>query len=258
MKVLGWIGLGVVALVGLWWWSFPSATVRYRLTYEVEVDGKVHSSSSVVQAGMYDGFMCGGMGSGGHPCWSFTGEAVAVDLGARGVLFSLLAGPSKPRGTPPPTQRMWLPASAHVQFLPVYVMLRAGLFPTDSPRKDNRIGHWLFAEKLRTTVDLVPYEIPELVRFRDLTDPTTAEIVDPGDLAASFGSGVRLVRATITYVSAGTWPLTVFGLGGEPITRGIEARMPGILAGVEKYNRMVIDPRNPQDFNPNTGHFVRK
>lgn len=214
MKWMGRITLGLVVLVWLWWWSTPSATVRYQLTYEVEVDGKVHTGSGVMQAGMEDGFMCGGMGSGGHPCWSFTGEAVAVDLGTRGMLFSLLSGRTNPRSPPPPTQRMALPIVEHVQFLPVYVMLRAGLFPINSPRRDNRIGHWLFAEKLRTTVELVPYEMPELVRFRDLTDPSTAEVVDSRDLAASFGPDVRLVRATITYLNPNV-----------PISRGIERRL---------------------------------
>ncbi len=255
----------IVALALFWTWMFPSVTLRYRLTYEVDVDGKVHTGSSVMQAGMYAGPLCGGLGWA--PCWSFMGEAVAVDLGPRGVLFSLLAGSSK-RGAKNPISGWPLPQVEHVQFLPVYVMRRAGLWKAPPGYTGGSVGEWQAAEKLRTTVELAPYEIPELVRFRDLNDPTTAEVVDPADMTKSFGPGVRFMRATITFVDPGWWPMSyagAFGVpfarwlgGGEPVTRGIEGRLPAILAGVEKYNRMVIDPRNPQGFNPNTGHFVRK
>ena len=38
--------------------------------------------------------------------------------------------------------------------------------------------------------------LPMLARLRDPLDPATAERVDPSNLAATFGSGVRLVRVT--------------------------------------------------------------
>jgi hypothetical protein len=38
---------------------------------------------------------------------------------------------------------------------------------------------------------------PNFLRFRDIKDPTTAELVDPDNLAKSFGPSIRLVRVTI-------------------------------------------------------------
>jgi hypothetical protein len=218
--------LVVLGLALLWSWKFPTVTLRYRLTFEVEVDGKVHSGSGIMQAGMYAGPLCGGLGWA--PCWSFTGEAVAVDLGARGVLFSLLSGSSQ-RTARNPTSSWPLPQVEHVQFLPVFAMKRAGLWTRPPGGFAGSVKEWQAAEPLRATVELVPYEIPELVRFRELTDPTTAEIVNPADLAASFGPGVQLKRATLTYVDAGWWPFNALGwpavLAGEPVTRGIEAQL---------------------------------
>jgi len=52
-----------------------------------------------------------------------------------------------------------------------------------------------------------------LVRFANLNDPTSAVLVDPRDLAASFGPGVRFKGATVEITD-------------DPITKGIEARLP--------------------------------
>jgi hypothetical protein len=52
-----------------------------------------------------------------------------------------------------------------------------------------------------------------LVRFRDPSDPTRVELVDPLDLAASFGPGVILKSAFAE-------------ITGDPITQGIEDRLP--------------------------------
>ena len=46
------------------------------------------------------------------------------------------------------------------------------------------------------------------------------------NLAASFGQDVKLKRATIEMVSTGVWPLTLIGLTGESVTKGIEKRLP--------------------------------
>jgi hypothetical protein len=67
--------------------------------------------------------------------------------------------------------------------------------------------------------------LPLLVRFRDLDDPKTVERVDPLDLGKSFGTGVKLQRATLEIVPAGTWPLNDYGITGEQITTGISERL---------------------------------
>jgi hypothetical protein len=53
---------------------------------------------------------------------------------------------------------------------------------------------------------------PMLVRFADLDDPTSVELVNPDDLEATFGEGYALERITVQ-------------LTDEPVTTGIEERL---------------------------------
>jgi hypothetical protein len=52
-----------------------------------------------------------------------------------------------------------------------------------------------------------------MVTFGDLADPTSVAEVDPDDLAATFGEGVKLKRLTVE-------------LTDDPVTTGIEERLP--------------------------------
>src|SRR5437762_1764708 len=68
-----------------------SEAIRYRLTINVEVDGKLVSGSGVIQVKQSDTRgLFGSMGGFGS---EVSGEAVVVDLGQHGVLFALLHGP---------------------------------------------------------------------------------------------------------------------------------------------------------------------
>ena len=51
-----------------------------------------------------------------------------------------------------------------------------------------------------------------MVRFSDIADPRTVEKVDPEDLVAAFGQGVKLRRVIVQ-------------LTDEPVTTGIEKRL---------------------------------
>jgi hypothetical protein len=121
------------------------------------------------------------------------GEAVAVDLGSRGTLFALMVGGTNARPAPDPVT----PEIVEKVF---------------GPKQDK---NWRGAEAVRalgraTGKADVPAEIiPFMVRFRDLNDPKSVERVDPDNLAASFGPGVKLVKATIEITS-------------DPVTTGIE------------------------------------
>ena len=53
---------------------------------------------------------------------------------------------------------------------------------------------------------------PMMVRFADESDPTSVALVDPDDLAASFGEGVSLRRITVE-------------LTDDPVTASIEDRL---------------------------------
>ena len=53
---------------------------------------------------------------------------------------------------------------------------------------------------------------PMMVTFGDLNDPTSVALVDPDDLAASFGEGINISRITAE-------------LTDDPVTTGIEERL---------------------------------
>ncbi len=127
------------------------------------------------------------------------GQAVVVDLGSRGFLFALLTGPPIPDLVTHEnyfTSDPWL-------ILRNFGWQNDGVYPPDALE--------LLARR-RDVVEVPFGRLPRLVRFRDIQDPGTVEAVDPDDLAASFGPGVRLLRATIAITDA-------------PATTGIETTL---------------------------------
>jgi hypothetical protein len=169
-----------------------SATIRYRLAIEVETPEGVRSGSSVVQVRYAKQLQL--LGASAEWLSTITAEAVVVDLGPRGLLFALLKQGADPRSSPE------------------YIVLRAfgfphGAMPTPAEEGIARIA------ALRGRADLSLDSLPMLVRFRDPADPTTVERVDPRNLAASFGEGVRLTRAWIEITN-------------DPVTTGIMRLLP--------------------------------
>ena len=75
--------------------------------------------------------------------------------------------------------------------------------------------------------------IPVLVSFADPASPDTARAVAPDDAEAVLGKGYRLQGITAEVVPNGYWPLDFGGALGEPVTRGIEAKLPW-LNGAER------------------------
>ncbi|MGB3313854.1 MAG: hypothetical protein WBB85_05545, partial [Albidovulum sp.] len=55
----------------------------------------------------------------------------------------------------------------------------------------------IVAQKGKPAVPLPPDALPRLVTFGDISDPTSVALVDPDNLAASFGPGVRLKSVTL-------------------------------------------------------------
>jgi len=125
-------------------------------------------------------------GGGGVPLspgievnYDLRGEAVVVDLGEAGVLFALLSSPEL-------AERAYRDLGRRPQ---VYEQLQdlAGQPPRPLP------------EDLR----------PRLVTFGDVDDPTSVALVDPDDLAATFGAGYALEAVTIAVTDA---PVTEGGV----------------------------------------------
>ncbi|MDB5579894.1 MAG: hypothetical protein JWR80_5070, partial [Bradyrhizobium sp.] len=68
--------------------------------------------------------------------------------------------------------------------------------------------------------------IPVLVTFSDPSDPATARAVPPDGVEAALGKGFRLHGISAEGVPNGLWPLDFGGSLGEPVTRGVEAKLP--------------------------------
>jgi hypothetical protein len=223
----------VLALFVGWSFMYPSASWRYRLTLDVETPDGVKSGSSVIEVG---GSAQPRITPESVASFSVKGEAIAVDLGGRGVLFALLN------------------RDADVDY-PIHIVFQQFPYVHDYVFEDGtkkRLEHGGEATRkglsyyanLRAKSNLPQSQLPSLVRFRDLNNPKSVELVDPTDLVKSFGAGITLKSATIEMVDQGYWPLNQMSITGEPITRGIENRLPWLLElnssekqhGVYRYN----------------------
>lgn len=212
LGLLFFVGLLVLGVVV---YSWPE-THRYRMTVEVETPQGVRSGSSVVEVKEWreirifpDQHLAGG---------SLRGEAVAVDLPDGQTLYALLRGERSGFGD----------------------LLRAALGPFDSPAQ--KVGSPPKALPRRAPVgggDTMIPTLPMLVRFRDPTIPASVERVDPDNLAASFGAGIRLRRITMQSTE-------------DPVTKGILNKLFWLPC---YYDRMLDGVRgnNSQRFNNSLG-----
>jgi hypothetical protein len=154
-------------------------TYRYRMTVEVDTPEGLRTGSSVIEVRTRKGPGFPGPEAGGI-LGEVRGEAVAVDLGTRGTLFALLRGA---RGTE-------TGAGGYAW----------ALLP-NPPRDDGGIEamreNYRALASAQGTAALSPDQYPMLVRFRDLSQPTTVQEVAPGALQEHFGQGVRLRRITV-------------------------------------------------------------
>lgn len=182
--------------------TWHTYTHRYRLTIEADDRGETKSASSVIQVGVIEKADWIPQTAGTLP--SVRGEAVFLDLGEGRNLIAILGlGPT---------------GSGEVYNLAARAFGR------------NRAFWQREAPSWRGGVELRGNLVPTLVTFADLNDPKTARVVRPDQFASVYGEGVRFTRATLEMVPAGLWPFSWLGwpraLAGEPVTRGIEAKLP--------------------------------
>lgn len=194
-------------------------TYRYRLTVEVDTPEGAKSGSSVIEVETELGGE-DSIPSPGRVTHRVRGEAVAVDLGERGVLFALLRSDND------------IDWASRVMFLlaPGYAgedafQLRYGAMMRDRrlktlPRKWPRMGH------------LDPRSAyPMLVTFGDVSDPSSVEEVDPDDLAATFGDGVSLKRITVQMTN-------------DAVTSGIDKRLRLLTdSAISRWRDLPLDTR---------------
>jgi hypothetical protein len=190
-----------------------AATIKYRLTLQVEVDGVVHEGSSVIETEWTH-----------YPKWlqmmtspwrvEVHGEAVVVDLGSRGLLFALLTGPAR---------------YDHGHHLRVDPTDPAAILSNFHFTGREGITHESLdgLSRRRDVIDVPFSDLPELVRFGDIRNPGSMDQVNPDELDVKFGPGVKLVRATLAITNA-------------PISSGIETRLTW-LNGLRKHERDFAD-----------------
>jgi hypothetical protein len=175
---------------------------KYRLAVEVETPEGIRSASGVMSVHPDRGYSRRGS--------TLTkGDAVWVDLGGAKNLVALLA---------------------HVgdSGLELDGMNFVGL------RAFNAAGHKTTFNAMNRMTGTAPVTgalIPVLAAFSDVNDPASMRVVGPDDLAATYGKGFALRGVTVEAVPNGFWPLDFGGVLGEPVTRGIEAKLPWSRAG---------------------------
>ncbi|MBU6379493.1 MAG: hypothetical protein KJS95_13315 [Gammaproteobacteria bacterium] len=199
-KIILWVLAAPFLLMagGIFYETWNTAHYRFRLTFEIETPGGIRTASGVIEG--WGGRSVkltpesGGARSGAR------GDAIFIDLGnGRHVIATLT-----------------FPAGSDVAMSD----LAAVAFERRKP------FWYLEAPQWRGRTELPDPLIPLLVTFGDLTDPRTVRVVPANDIAGEFGGECGLKRVTLEMVPVGYWPLNLFGITGEPITRGIEKRLP--------------------------------
>ncbi|MGB3317158.1 MAG: hypothetical protein WBB85_22450 [Albidovulum sp.] len=177
---------------------------RQKMTVTVETPAGEVSGSSVSAVSWQEHAVRFPDGMGWH--YNVTGEAVVVEVTPGRYLFALIEGPS---------------ANYLGSVAPASIAGRKGrvinpdLFDEVRDKRDRAAG----------VIAVPDYQYPMMVTFADIADPASVALVDPDDLAASFGPGVRLKSVTLEVTDA-------------PVTEGrLEARLPWLLqAGFKRFS----------------------
>jgi hypothetical protein len=175
---------------------------KYRLTVEVMTPDGIRTGSGILAVVPDRGYSRRGR-------TTMLGEAVFVDLGQGKNLVALLAHQQ----------------DAKLDLDDInYVALRAY-----GAARGARVS---FNEMNRQT-GIVPVQgdlVPVLVSFGDRTDPATARRVAVDHAEAVLGDGYKIRGLTAEVVPNGFWPIDFGGALGEPVTRGIDAKLPWLAA----------------------------
>jgi hypothetical protein len=171
---------------------------KYRLTVEVTTPDGIKTGSGILSVVPDRGYSRGGR-------TTMRGEAVFVDLGQGKNLVALLAHQQ----------------GAKLDLDDInYVALRAY-----GTARSNRVS---FSDINRQTgIVAVQGELmPVLVSFGDARNPQTARLVASDHADTVLGDGYAIRGLSAEVVPNGFWPIDFGGVLGEPVTRGIEARLP--------------------------------
>jgi hypothetical protein len=190
--------IATVVLGGLYYLAEPDH--KYRLTVELQTPQGLKSASGVV-AVYKDKISVGGIGGG----TATQGDALFLDLGGGRNLVAILRQGEK---------------GGDVDGMNHLAMNAFAAAGQKVPFKGVKL--------LSGTVQVYGDLIPTLVTFANVADPKTARVIEPTNIEAAFGGGYHLKQVTLEMVPIGLWPLDFGGLLGEPVTRGIDKRLPWV------------------------------
>ena len=211
--------LGAVTLAALAGCSQiePAETLRYRLKVDVDTPAGVKSGYSVWE------YTVTKVVAGFSPhSTDYKGEAVAIDLPGGRTLFALLISGDGQSDYPRNV------IEDHLKQTPEYAADYRSAFLKLFPRWRRSNESWAvpssyYPAEQANEKSFSAY--PMLVTFGDIKDPTSVRRVDPRDMSASFGAGVKLKTITVQVTD-------------EPVTAGIERR----LGWLGDNNRKRFDP----------------
>ncbi len=206
--------------------GYASGSWSYKMTVEIETPEGIKTGSavrkvSVIRSGILTSQML--------PTVKLKGEAVVVDLGARGVVFALLKG--------------YKVGADYGADIPAYMFN-----PERAYMSSKGIAHMSQLKGESKVLD--PEWYPQFVWFRDINDPKTVEnllemesdgrssptfTIKKDHFAEAFGAGVKLREVTIEMTD-------------EPVTWGVVEKYMPSYRPIEDYMKWIntlkySDPR---------------
>jgi hypothetical protein len=195
----------------------PADVLNFALKISAQTPQGERSGYGVVESTMSSGIVFTG---GGGVEYRASGEAIAVDLPGNKVLFSLMRG------------RLGTDSGAFFAEL-VRRALAFGATPVPPLPRPYEPTEWQEERRAlraaRPSIVLPVSEYPLLGRFRDPSNPASFEVVDPYDLAASFGPGFALKQIVLSVTD-------------QPLTSGIEARLPWLPNVYQRVTQTTFRP----------------
>jgi hypothetical protein len=84
---------------------------------------------------------------------------------------------------------------------------------------------------MKKTTAMAPVAVPAenapvLVTFKDVNDPASARRLTADSVQELLGRDVKLPSIMVSTVANGFWPLDFGGALGEPVSHGIESKLP--------------------------------
>lgn len=171
---------------------FGGNSYRFKMTVEVDTPQGVRTGSSVYEVNVQKDIKLTAEMSNSQT--SIRGEAVAIDIAPGRTLFALL-------------KTVGVSGADSLSYMSMKTM--------DPGYNNNALdsaARIAAGDGIRSPAEVAPSDYPMLVTFTDMADPKSVTKVDPADLAAAFGPGVKLRRITVAVTQ-------------EAVTSGIGKRL---------------------------------